>query len=84
MRYHQFVSANQIGREFGSPSYSTVATYFENFGLRVLPSATLLTMSLSGTVAQMSTAFHTPITPFSESYRSDGVWLPAFGDRSGV
>jgi subtilase family serine protease len=82
-QYHQFVSADQIGQEYGSPSYASASAYFGSFGLRVLPSATELTMTVSGTAIEISDAFHTPITAFSESYRSGGVWLPAFGGRSG-
>lgn len=82
--YRHYLSANELGEAYGSPAYDSVAAYFAGFGLHVVPSATRLSMSLSGSVAAISAAFHTSMQSFSESYRSNGVWLPAFGPQSGM
>ncbi len=84
--YRHFLTASAVGLRFGVPSgtYASAVAYFQSFGLSVQPSATLLTLSVSGTVAQVSAAFHTNLAAFQEQYRSNGMWRPAFGNQSGV
>ena len=82
--YRHFLSASMIGAEYGNPSYAAVESYFSGFGLKVLPSATALTLTLSGTVAQVAAAFHTTLSPYSQSLVSHGVWNPGFGNASGL
>jgi subtilase family serine protease len=84
--YRSFLSASQVGSEFGASAanYAAATAYFTNFGLRVTPSSTDLGMTLSGTVAEMAAAFHTQFAAFHEQYKSSGSWNPRFGDASGT
>ncbi len=82
--YHQYLSAQSLGAQYGNPSYAAVESYFSGYGLTATPSATALTLSVSGTVAQVSAAFHTSLSAFSQSYESQGAWVPLFGNESGV
>ncbi len=83
-QYHQFLSSQALGAQYGNPDYTSVESYFEGYGLTVTPSATALTMSVSGSVAAISAAFHTTLSAFSQSYQSRGEWNPSFGNESGV
>ena len=84
--YRHFLTASEVGEQFGvSPvNYRTVSNYFESYGLTVTPSSTLLELTVSGSVADMASAFHTQFQAFQESYLSNGAWLPRFGDQSGT
>ena len=82
--YRHFLSAQAIGSEYGSSAYAPTVAYFESYGLSVQTSATALTLQVSGTVAQMSAAFHTSLSAFQTQYQSAGVWNPSFGNASGV
>ena len=82
--YRHFLSANALGSAYGNGAYASTVAYFENYGLSVQTSATALTLELSGTVAQMSAAFHTQMAAFATQYQSNGIWNPAFGNASGV
>lgn len=82
--YRSYLTAAEIGQYFG-PSvthYQLVSSYFAGYGLTVTSSPTMLELTLSGTVAQFSSAFHTSFGAFQESYLSSGTWNPAFGPGS--
>ena len=82
--YRHYTSAATLGSEYGSSAYAPTVSYFESYGLSVQTSATALTLSLSGTVADMSAAFHTSLAAFATQYQSSGVYNPSFGNQSGV
>jgi subtilase family serine protease len=82
--YRHFLSAQTLGAEYGNAQYASTVAYFESYGLTVQISATSLTLDVSGTVAQMSAAFHTTLTAFATQYQSTGIWNPSFGNSSGV
>ena len=83
-QYRHYLSAAGVGANFGvsSGQYASAVQYFQGFGLKVSPSTTLLSLSLSGTVAQMESAFHTRLAAFAQQYTSNGVWNPLFGNSS--
>ena len=85
-QYRHFLTASTLGTEFGvgATTYASVESYFQSFGLSVLPSSTLLSVTVSGTVAQASAAFHTQMAAFEQQYQSDGRWLPEFGPSSAI
>ncbi|MGA8542647.1 MAG: protease pro-enzyme activation domain-containing protein [Thermoplasmata archaeon] len=84
--YRSFLTASAIGEGFGAnPStYAEESNYFSGYGLTVTPSATLLELTVSGTVANIAAAFHTQLGAFQETYTSQGVWNSRFGDESAV
>ena len=84
--YRSFLTSAGVGQQFGvTPSvYAEESSYFASFGLAVTPSPTLLELTLSGTVTQVAAAFHTQLSAFQETYTSQGVWNPRFGDASAV
>lgn len=82
--FRHFLTINAVASGFGSTSYATAVDYFESYGLSVQPSAGLLTLSVSGSPAQMGAAFHTSFTAFAETYHSQGLWNPLYGDASAV
>jgi subtilase family serine protease len=82
--YRHFLSAEALGDSYGSSDYASALAYFESYGLTVHPSATQLSVEVSGTVAQIEAAFHTSLSPFQEQYSSNGVWNPQFGASSGI
>jgi subtilase family serine protease len=83
-QYRHFLSTATLGAQYGNPDYASVEAYFGGFGLSVTPSDSSLTMSVSGTVAQISAAFHTSLAAYSQTYTSGGNWNPSFGSGSGV
>ncbi len=82
--YRHFLSAEALGSTYGNSAYASTVAYFESYGLAVQSSATALTLTVSGTVAEMSAAFHTSLSAFATEYQSTGVWNPSFGAKSGV
>ena len=82
--YRRFLTVDAVGASFGSTSYAAAVNYFESYGLTVQLSPGLLTLSLSGTSAQMGAAFHTTLTAFATEYQSQGVWNPLYGNESAV
>ncbi len=82
--YRHYLSAEALGSAYGNSEYAPTVAYFESYGLGVQASPTSLTMTLSGTVAEMSAAFHTTLSAFATQYQSKGVWNPSFGAESGV
>jgi len=83
-QYRDFLSAQQVGAQYGNPSYDSVAAYFAGYGLTVTPSATALTLTVSGSVSQVAAAFHTTMSSFTQTYQSEGMYDPLFGPNSGV
>ncbi len=80
--YRDYLSASALGQEYGNPAYAGVVGYFSGYGLTVTPSATDLTLTVSGTVSEISAAFHTTLNAYSQDYTSQGVWNPLFGNDS--
>ncbi len=80
--YRTYLSAGALGAEYGNPSYADVVSYFSSYGLAVTPSATALTLTVSGTVGEISSAFHTTLSAYAQQYTSQGVWNPMFGNDS--
>lgn len=85
-QYRNFVSAQQLGSMFGvSPTqYNAISSYFQSYGLSVLPSSTLLSLQVSGSVSQMQNALHTSIAAYAMQYNSSGLWNPMYGNGSSV
>jgi len=84
--YHNFYSNYQIANQFGVSQsvYNNIVSYFQGFGLTVIPSSDRLSLSLQGTPSQFKAAFHANIRGFYLQYRSKGLWNPLFGNQSGV
>lgn len=84
--YNHFLTAGAVANNFGVSLavYSKIASYFESYGLTVLPNQERLSISLQGTASEMSAAFHTKIMSYYEQYKSGGLWNPLFGNDSSV
>ena len=82
--YRQFLTASTLGSEYGNSAYPSAVSYFEGFGLSVQTSSTDLTLTVTGTVGQISAAFHTGMDAYQAQYQSAGSWNPTFGNASGV
>jgi len=84
--YRQFLSPGEISSQFGasSPTYSALESYFEGYGLSVVPAFENLALEVTGTGAQVEAAFHTQFAAFREQYTSGGQWIPTFGNASGI
>ncbi|MEM3851861.1 MAG: protease pro-enzyme activation domain-containing protein [Methanomassiliicoccales archaeon] len=68
-QYRHFLTASQIGNEFGinSATYGMIVSYFKSYGLQVMQSSTRLLITLNGTVSQLESALHTTIGLFSSN-----------------
>ena len=84
--YRQYTSAAELGTMFGvsQQAYSSIASYFSQYGLNVQTSPARLSLTLVGTVSQFESAFDTQIGAYAIQYTSDGVWMPLFGNGSAV
>ncbi len=82
--FRHYVTTQQLGSAFGisSAAYSTIASYFESYGLSVTPSNTMMSMQVSGSVAQVQQALHTTLGAFVTQYASNGIWHAGFGNAS--
>ena len=85
-QYRHYLTAPQLGHQFGAGAgtYASVVSYFQAFGLTVAPSSTMLSLTVSGTVAQAAAAFHTQMGSFQQVYHSNGMWQAEFGPSSGT
>ncbi|MEM3803665.1 MAG: protease pro-enzyme activation domain-containing protein, partial [Conexivisphaerales archaeon] len=84
--YHHFYQLGQVASTFGVSQtvYNSIVSYFQGYGLTVIPSADRLSLSLQGTPSQFQAAFHANIRGFYLRYNSRGLWNPIFGSQSGV
>jgi subtilase family serine protease len=84
--YHQFGTTQSIANNFGisQSTYDSIVSYFQGYGLTVSTSGDRLSLSLTGTPSQISSAFHTNVRGFYLQYQSKGFWNPLFGNQSGV
>jgi subtilase family serine protease len=84
--YRQYTSAAGLGNMFGvsQQAYSSIVSYFSQYGLNVQTSPARLSLTLVGTVSQFESAFDTQIGAYAIQYTSDGVWMPLFGNGSAV
>jgi len=78
--YHQYLSLSGIGSEVGvaPATYGAIASYFGSHGITVETHADMLTLTLMGTPAQLSSAFNTHIQAFAESYSNASLYNPVF------
>ncbi len=84
--YRDYMNVYQLGDEFGlsQSTYNMIASYFSNYNIKVYKSPARLTMSLSGKISDFDKAFNTKIGAFAIEYKSKGMWLPLFGNNSGI
>jgi subtilase family serine protease len=81
--YRQFLTDSEVGQLFGpSPgTLSLVSSYFESYGLSVIPSGDRLSLEVHGTTADAATALHTQFSTYLEERTqnlalSDGAGVP--------
>jgi len=84
--YRVFLTAPEVSSDFGADpaTYAAAVSYFEGFGLTVTPGLANFALSVTGTGAEIESAFHTQLGAYREQYTSDGNWIPTFGNGSGV
>lgn len=84
--YRHYMTASQMGSAFGvsAAQYSALVSYFESYGLNVVQTPTRMSLTVSGTVSQLESAFHTAISAYAYQYTSTGIWQPLFGNDSGI
>jgi len=84
--YNHYLTDQQIATMFGQPAtvYNSIVSYFEGYGLTVIPSDMRLTLTVQGTPSQIDAAFHTHMQAFDLQYTSNGMWNPLFGNASAI
>ncbi|HXW66475.1 MAG TPA: protease pro-enzyme activation domain-containing protein [Thermoplasmata archaeon] len=83
--YHDFLTPSEIASQAGVPAstYASIVAYFSSFGLTVETHPDLLSVSLSGTPAQLQKAFHTQVDSFALSYSNPDYYNPVFDKVTG-
>jgi subtilase family serine protease len=83
--FRHYLTTAEVGSMFGlnPAAYKIVESYFSSYGLKVTPSSDYLSLQVSGSVAQMESAFHTKLGAYAMQLKSSGDWQPLFGNASG-
>src|SRR5579883_3080480 len=68
--FHAFLSPTQIASLVGSTAYQQAVSYFQSYGLQVMPSTTGLSLAVQGSADQLAKAFHTSIGAFNLVYHT--------------
>jgi subtilase family serine protease len=84
--FHHYLTNAGVANSFGlsQSDYNSVMSYFGQFGLSLTPSGDRLSLTMTGTPAQLDSAFHTTLQSFYDQYTSKGMWNPLYGYSSGV
>jgi subtilase family serine protease len=80
--FHAFLSPTQIASLVGSTAYQQAVSYFQSYGLQVMPSTTGLSLAVQGSADQLAKAFHTSIGAFNLVYHTKGIYNALFGNVS--